>query len=45
MEKVCHLCGKQLTEKDEYQFFPEDDSYICVECLNKSSKDKGTEEN
>ena len=38
MEKVCHLCGKQLTEKDKYQFFPEDDSYICIECLNKNSK-------
>lgn len=38
MEKVCHLCGKQLTEEDEYQFFPEDDSCICKDCLFKTSK-------
>jgi len=38
MEKICYLCGKQLAEKDEYQFFPEDDSYICKGCLIKTSK-------
>lgn len=35
---VCDLCGRQLTEKDEYQFFPEDDSYICRNCLLKTYK-------
>jgi len=39
MEKVCYFCGKKLTEKDEYQFFPEDDSYICKDCLAKESKE------
>jgi len=38
MEKVCNLCGKQLTATVEYQFFPEDDSYICKDCLSKESK-------
>lgn len=38
MEKVCNLCGKQLTTTVEYQFFPEDDSYICKDCLSKESK-------
>ena len=38
MEKICYLCGKQLAEKDEYQFFPEDDSYICKGCLIKTPK-------
>ena len=38
MEKKCYLCGKELIAKDEYQFFPEDDSYICKDCLRKTSK-------
>ena len=38
MEKNCHLCGKELNEDDEYQFFPEDDSYICKDCLCKAAK-------
>jgi len=38
MQNLCYLCGKQITEKDEYRFFPEDDSYICKACLAKSSK-------
>ena len=38
IEMVCDLCGKELNEKDEYQFFPEDDSYICKDCLIKASK-------
>ena len=38
MEKSCYLCGKELTEDDEYQFFPEDDSYICKGCLGKTAK-------
>jgi len=40
MEKICYLCGKKLAEKGEYQFFPEDDSYICKDCLIKASKNK-----
>ncbi|HOX54992.1 MAG: hypothetical protein PHI86_05815 [Candidatus Omnitrophica bacterium] len=42
MDKACHLCGKKLTEKDKYQFFPEDDSYICDNCLININK-KGEE--
>ena len=38
MEKKCYLCGKELTAKDEYQFFPEDDTYICKGCLSKLSE-------
>lgn len=38
MEKVCSLCGKQLAATIEYQFFPEDDSCICKDCLLKESK-------
>jgi len=39
IEKICNLYGKQLTATVEYQFFPEDDSYICKDCLLKMSKD------
>lgn len=38
MEKVCSLCEKRLTTAVKYQFFPEDDSYICKDCLSKESK-------
>ena len=38
MEKKCYLCGTELTTKDEYQFFPEDDTYICKACLAKASE-------
>lgn len=40
MEKKCYLCEKELTDKDEYQFFPEDDTYICKDCLIKNSAKK-----
>lgn len=43
MEKVCNLCGKRLTTTVEYQFFPEDDSYICKDCLLKTPKDEKKE--
>ncbi|MFH1201578.1 MAG: hypothetical protein V1674_01650 [Candidatus Omnitrophota bacterium] len=38
MEKKCYTCGKELTQDDEYQFFPEDDTYICLDCLGKPQK-------
>ncbi|MFH1958426.1 MAG: hypothetical protein ABIJ15_08135 [bacterium] len=44
MEKICDLCQKNLKEDDDYQFFPEDDSYICRDCLQKSSGTKAQNE-
>ena len=37
MEKVCYLCKKELKDEDSYQFFPEDDTYICKACLSKDT--------
>ena len=38
VEKKCYLCGKELIEDKEGQFFPEDDTYICKDCLCKDSE-------
>ena len=38
MEKKCALCGKMLTDEDEYRFFPEDDTYLCMKCLLQTAK-------
>jgi hypothetical protein len=41
MKKICYLCERKLADKDAYQFFPEDDTYICLDCLEKmKAKDK-----
>lgn len=37
MKRRCYLCEEKLSENEECQFFPEDDSYICKECLSKNS--------
>lgn len=36
MKKICSLCQRELTEKDACRFFPEDDTYICIDCLEKN---------
>jgi hypothetical protein len=28
----CNICDELITAKNQGQFFPEDDSYICVVC-------------
>lgn len=36
MKKICSLCQRELTEKDACRFFPEDGTYICIDCLEKN---------
>jgi len=38
MEVFCSLCDELITGEGKGQFFPEDDSYICMVCLNKYQK-------
>jgi len=36
LEPACDICGKIFSDNNRYQFFPEDGSYICNNCLKRN---------
>jgi len=36
LETECGVCGKMLSDNERFQFFPEDGSYICNDCLKRN---------
>jgi len=38
MAARCSICNELITTKNEGQFFPEDDSYICGACQKEHKK-------